>query len=99
MLSDLSGDRLDSAVSRLGTPELVASQPCDVSQREQLQKLWDAAVARFGADQSAKRFNALRAPQQKADRAAGIAASLNLAAIVVENAHLHIGKARWFEPR
>ncbi len=48
MLSDLSGDRLDSAVSRLGMPELVASQPCDVSQREQLQKLWDATVARFG---------------------------------------------------
>ena len=48
MLSDLSGERLDSALSRLSMPELVASQPCDVSQREQLQKLWDATVARFG---------------------------------------------------
>ena len=48
MLSDLPGERLDSAVNTLGTPQLVAGQPCDVSQREQLQKLWDATVARFG---------------------------------------------------
>ena len=48
MLSDLPGDRLDAAASTLGTSALVARQPCDVSQREQLQELWDAAVARFG---------------------------------------------------
>ena len=48
MLSDLPGDRLDAATARLGTPALVASQACDVSQRAQVQDLWDAAIARFG---------------------------------------------------
>ncbi len=48
MLSDLPGEKLDTATSALGAPDRVASQPCDVRQREQLQQLWDAAVARFG---------------------------------------------------
>lgn len=48
MLADLPGNRLDAATAALGTPERVASRACDVSQREQLQELWDAAVARFG---------------------------------------------------
>lgn len=48
MLSDLPGNKLDAAAAALGAPERVASQPCDVRQREQLQQLWDAAVARFG---------------------------------------------------
>jgi NAD(P)-dependent dehydrogenase (short-subunit alcohol dehydrogenase family) len=48
MLADLPGSRLETATAALGTPERVYSRPCDVSRREQLQELWDAAVARFG---------------------------------------------------
>ncbi|MCL4780026.1 MAG: SDR family NAD(P)-dependent oxidoreductase [Gammaproteobacteria bacterium] len=48
MLADLPGNRLDAAAAALGTPERAGSRACDVSQREQLQELWDAAVARFG---------------------------------------------------
>jgi NAD(P)-dependent dehydrogenase (short-subunit alcohol dehydrogenase family) len=48
MLSDLLGDALDAATGRLGASGLVASQPCDVSQREQLQALWDTAIGHFG---------------------------------------------------
>lgn len=48
MLSDLPGHRLDAAIGSLDAPALVASQPCDVSRREQLQALWDTTIARFG---------------------------------------------------
>ncbi|MCL4790747.1 MAG: SDR family oxidoreductase [Gammaproteobacteria bacterium] len=48
MLADLPGSRLDAAAAALGAPDLVACQPCDVSQREQLQRLWEAASRRFG---------------------------------------------------
>ena len=48
MVSDLPGERLDAALRSLSAPELVASQACDVSQREQLQTLWAATFARFG---------------------------------------------------
>ena len=48
MLSDLPGEALDAATSRLGASALVASQPCDVSRREQLQNLWDTTITRFG---------------------------------------------------
>jgi NAD(P)-dependent dehydrogenase (short-subunit alcohol dehydrogenase family) len=48
MLADLPGSRLETAAAALGTPERVDSRPCDVGRREQLQELWDTAVARFG---------------------------------------------------
>lgn len=48
MLSDLPGDKLDAATHALGAADRVGSQACDVRQREQLQQLWDATVARFG---------------------------------------------------
>jgi NAD(P)-dependent dehydrogenase (short-subunit alcohol dehydrogenase family) len=48
MVSDLPGDRLEAAITALGARQRVASQPCDVSRREQLQALWEATIARFG---------------------------------------------------
>ena len=39
---------VDAAVAELGSAEEVLSQPCDVRNRDDLQRLWDAAVQRFG---------------------------------------------------
>jgi NAD(P)-dependent dehydrogenase (short-subunit alcohol dehydrogenase family) len=48
MLSDLRQADLDAALAGLDAGDAASAQVCDVSDREQLQALWQGAAARFG---------------------------------------------------
>jgi NAD(P)-dependent dehydrogenase (short-subunit alcohol dehydrogenase family) len=52
MISSRGQAAVDTAVTTLGqefSPDMVAGQPCDVGNFEQVQALWDAAIAAFGS--------------------------------------------------
>ena len=43
-----SADAVDKAIAELGQPDRSLGVPCDVTDPEQVQALWDAAAGRFG---------------------------------------------------
>ena len=87
----IPGDRHLVRVDRIGERHLIpfkarlAHVHCDV------------AAARVNRQQPAQRFNPQRRADQQPDRAGGIAAGFDLAAVLIEDPHLEVGRAGWLQ--